>query len=354
MVHAKNVTWILVGLLTILVLINTYTALSINGLTNDLAATADEANRPAKIQLVTLTNAACTDCYDVTTVADAIKTENVEITEEKSIEYTDAEAQALIETYGIEKIPTIIVTGELSKATLSGLEERDDALILADLTPVYYDISSGTYRGRIQIKQIINEDCEECYDMDNFIQVLQTVMVISSQETVNLADAEEDIAMYNLAELSAIIISGDLELYPEIVPSLEALGTYVGEELILTSKLNPPYWDLTENEVKGLVTITYLTDESCGDCYNVNVHTAVLENYGLYLAEELTIDISSTEGQEILEKYEITKVPTIILSADASHYQAITDVWESVGTIENDGSYVFRELDLVSGNYTSL
>ncbi len=351
-----KITWALTGLLAILVLVNVYITFSMGQIANEFQAESEETTRAAKIDLITITESSCTDCFDISTIVNGIKKANVEVTSEQTLEYSDETAQALIEKYGIEKIPTVIVTGEIEKqgSQIANLEKVDDALIFTNLDPVYVETSSGDYRGRVQVQLITKDDCEQCYDMSGFVKAISSLLSISDEETISLEDATELIAEYGLTELPAIILSGDLALYPETLAKLEALGTYDGEDLILTAKQNPPYWDLTSSEVIGLVSVTYLTDDSCEDCYDVNIHNTVLTNYGVYIAEETTTDISSKEGKKLLEDYNITKVPTIIVSKELIDYSSIIKVWEDVGTVEEDGSYVFRELDLVSTNYTSV
>ncbi|MDP3728040.1 MAG: hypothetical protein Q8R18_01160 [bacterium] len=356
MKNAKNFIWILTGLVSILLIINLYLTLSTGYIADGLKIKAEELARPGEIQLVAIIDPSCTDCFDILRIIESVKTANVELTSQQIIEYTDEQAQVLIEKYNIEKIPTIIVTGEINKegSEISGLEEKSDALVFTNLDPVYFDLSSKEYKGRVQIQLITNSDCENCYDMSTFIDAIKDLVSISSEKLIELDDAKELIEKYSLTELPAIIISGDIELYPETASKLEAIGTFVGEDLVLSAKLNPPYWDLTEDKALGLVSLTYITDESCEDCYNVSIHKKVLENYGVFIAEETTIDISSDEGQALKKKYDLTKVPTIIASEDLKYYSGIEDVWEQVGTIEKDGNYVFRELDLVSKEYTTL
>ncbi|HIH14760.1 MAG: hypothetical protein QT08_C0009G0006 [archaeon GW2011_AR17] len=356
MANIKKITWILTGLIAVLLIVNVYITLSMSGIAEDLASDAKEKARAGEIQIITLADTSCTDCFDIMTAVDSVKTANVEVTSEQIIEYTDGTAQELIEKYNIEKIPTIIVTGEINKegSEIPGLEEESDALIFTNQDPVYFDISANEYKGRIQVKLITNSDCEDCYDMTKFIAALKDLVIISNEETIELDDAKELIEKYSLAEVPAIIISGDIELYPDTANKLEVIGTYIEEDLILTAKLNPPYWDIAEDKALGLVFLTYITDDSCENCYNVNIHKTVLENYGVFIAEESTIDISSDEGKALKEKYNLTKVPTVIVSEDLQYYSGIEKIWEQVGTIEEDGSYVFRELDLVSKEYTTL
>lgn len=351
-----KITWGLTALLAILVLVNVYTTWSMADIANEFKAETEELSRAAEIEIITIIDSSCTDCFDTSAVVQKIKGANVEVTSQQDLEYSDEAAQALIEKYSLEKIPAVIVTGEINKegSPISGLETKDDALLFLNPDPVYLELSSGDYRGRINIEIIEKEDCEECFDLSEFVSAISDVMSVSSEKTRSLEDATDLIAEYSLSEVPAVILSGDLELYPEILTKLETLGSYVGDDLILTAKLNPPYWDITSEEIKGLVSVTYLTDDACEDCYNVNIHKTVLKNYGVYIAEESTVDISSDEGQDLLKEYNITKVPTIIASADLEYYDGINEVWEGVGSIEDDGVYVFRELDLVSANYTSI
>ena len=44
-----------------------------------------------------------------------------------------------------------------------------------------------------------------------------------------------------------------------------------------------------------------------------------------------------------LKKYKITSLPTILLRGDLEEYQVFLQIWNSVGTKEADGTYVFRE-----------
>ncbi len=356
MINVKKVTWILIGVISLILLLNFYSTFSIYDLAKDLELVNAELKRPAEIKIITITDTSCADCFLIFTVMDNIKSSNVAVISEEILEYTEDTAQALISQYNIEKVPTIIVTGEINKegSEISGLTAVDDALILTSIEPVYIETSTGEYRGRVQIETITNSNCEECFDLSEFVDSLTEIMSVTEETSKDLSDASDEVEKYSLTEVPAIIIKGDLELYPELLSSLEALGTYVGKDLILTTKLNPPYWDLDTNKIKGLVDITYITDDSCKDCYNVKIHKTVLEGYGIYINSETTIDISSKEGLDLLKEYNITKVPTIIASEDMQYYDGINKVWDQVGTIDQDGNYIFRKLNLVSDKYTDL
>lgn len=354
--NVKKLSWILVAVIAVLVLYNAYTSLTMGHNVSVQNAVQEEATRAAKIDIITITDSSCADCYDVSAVVTKLKAENVAVQSEKVLDLQGSEAQALLSTYDIQKIPTLIVTGEIDRNSsgISGLERKDDALIFRDVPPVYYDVATGSYMGRVQFKTIVNSACTDCYDISKFTTALKAALSVSSETSEDMKDASADIAAYNIKELPALIITGDLSLYPKVEASLAQLGTRVGDALVLTANSSPPYWDLASDSIKGLVIVTYITDQSCATCYNVKIHKTVLENYGVAVKNETTVDISSSEGQALVEKYNITSVPTIVVSSDLKYYASLAKVWSQVGVVASDGSYVFTKIDLVSANYTKL
>ena len=64
------------------------------------------------------------------------------------------------------------------------------------------------------------------------------------------------------------------------------------------------------------------------------------------------VDLSSDKGKELVQKYSIEKVPTVILSDEVRVYPSSTGLGQFF-SLEKDGSYVFRQLDVV-GAYKDL
>jgi len=50
------------------------------------------------------------------------------------------------------------------------------------------------------------------------------------------------------------------------------------------------------------------------------------------------------EAQDLIQKYSIKLLPTLILSEDIFEYQQASKILEKLGTKESDGSYVLRSL----------
>ncbi len=101
--------------LIIFALYNIYQGKSFRVLFEEKLAEAKEAARPAELQL-TIISTTCYDCYDINAVVDILELAGDNITSKKELVFLSEEANRLIKEYQIDKVPTIIVTGELNKS----------------------------------------------------------------------------------------------------------------------------------------------------------------------------------------------------------------------------------------------
>lgn len=252
---AKEKTQLVLWLAVVLVAVMLYNNYSLTTTLKPLISMA-KAREPASLQFTEIVDSSCANCFNISLIANAIKSLNVE-SEQEILEYTSAKAQQLISKYSIKKIPTLIVSGEIDKLTI-------------------------------------------------------------------------------WSQLPGEIVDGVFVLNDSI----------------------PPYRNLETDNIEGLVTLITLTDSSCAGCYNTANHKIALSAYSVYLDKELTYDINSTDGKNYLKKYNITIVPTILISPEISAYTGLKTDWKklNLGTIESDGWYVFRSTDVLGrwGNYTTL
>jgi len=198
----------------------------------------------------------------------------------------------------------------------------------------------------IEVTLIAPSSCERCIDGNILVKEIekQNVRLLSSQTV--LSDSEEGSALietYGITRVPAIVIQGEYDK-GIVKETLEALGgTQQGDALVIEVLL-PVYLDLTNNEMVGLVDVTYITDSSCSDCYDPTQHKAILENnFGLTVQSERTVDTQSTEGRALVEQYALKQAPTVLLSSQALAYQRLVKAWQEVGTQEEDGTFVFRK-----------
>lgn len=346
----------LVIILGVILLVNVFLIANLNTKLSEKIGEIKESAKPALVELLVLKDSKCDDCFDIDSIVDNIKKSNVNVTKEKTIEANSDEGKNLIERYEIEKLPTVILTGEVNKTNIRDMDEKQDALVFTALQPPYIN-SEGEVVGRVTVTHLLETSCDDCNDLGNLVKQFKSSGVSVFKENWVNSDSlygKELIKKYNIKKLPTIIFSPDLGEYDDIMENWQLFGSSEDDDsfVIRTAEaVGIPYYDLEKNRVAGLVDITYLTDESCEECYDAGVHkTIVTERFGIKLGSETSVDISSEEGKQLIEKYNITSVPTVILSEDAIVYSTLRQVWAGVGSIEDDGSFIFRNILAMRGS----
>lgn len=321
-----------------------------------------ESTRPASLSMTRIVDANCLTCTTVGSLSDPIKNNtNVNLGDVKTLEFSSIDAKALIMKYNITKIPALIVTGEFKKDNVVSIWGQLGARMLTDAVivetnPPYIDTQTSQEVGLVSVSYIVDPSCSVCANMTNVVTLFeQQGMKVAGTKTVdyNSTEGKQDIQNYNIQHVPAIIFSNDINAYPQIhqllsqVNSTERNGSFAFHTTI------PPYLDLAQNKIFGLVNVIVLNDSSCKTCYDPNAHFSILQRFGVAVVGNVTYDVNSTEGQALITKYNITKVPTILLSPDASYYQSLVTAWNPVGTIEKDGWFVFRSAE-VMGTYRNI
>lgn len=307
-----------------------------------------EATKPADISIYTIEEA-CEDCFNIDDILNSIKKQNINIKEENRL--TKDQASDLITKYNIQKLPTIIITGEIEKLSLSGFEENNKALLFNSQLPPYYDLSTNSIAGLVELTIINDPTCTECIDLTQVVLPLKQIMTIVKEETLTKSQALSLIEKYNIGKVPTLILSKDVSLYEEIASNWNVYGTVEDDGTYVFRQVLPPYKDLDTNTIRGMVDVIYITDNTCSECYDIKLHKPILERFGIYIKKEETKDI--TQAKSLLDKYNIEKVPTLLLVGDVEPYESLTQVWSQVGTVEDDGTYVFRDTKQM-GKYRDL
>ena len=335
---------LLVIVLGIILLINLSLTFSFKNTAEAKIEEIKELTRPAEIHLTIIKNSACDDCFELNNVISSIKNNNVEVINEETLDFNSKKARELVKEHNVQKIPTVLVFGEIEKSGNMGLDKSDDALIFADVKAPYFDIISNKVAGKVSVTYINDQTCEKCTDLSSFIQQLKQLGVaIVDEKAIDIKDAAALISRYRLDKVPALIFSKDLSAYEDLTQNWQVGGTVESDGRYILRTINPPYFDLNSDKVVGLIDIVYLLDEKCEDCYDVEVHKQILTSPGgfdLSFNSEKKIDISDDEGKELVEKYNIEKVPTVILSNDVSVYPFVESL-QRFFTIGWDGSYIF-------------
>ena len=350
----------LIILLGILVIINVFLTFNLNKETQKSVEAVKEKLKPAKVELVVLKNSRCSSCFDSSTLVSYIKKANINITRERSFEFNSPEGKDMISRYKIERIPSVIVTGEIDKISIQGLLRKENALVTAVIEPPYTDVRTGEIKGRVALYYLKAPKCDKCIELAPLISQIKSAGVKILDEKTILADSDEGKELskkYSIDFAPAIILSKDADAYeimqkawPQI-GSRETDGSYVFRGGIQYPNL--PSINLTTGRLRGLVDVVYLGDKNCSQCYNVQQHKQVLEkSFTMKLDKEESYDIEDPKGKELIAKYNITQVPTAILSDEVGIYPS-AQVLRQFYSLEKDGSYVFRKLSVV-GTYKDL
>ncbi len=344
--------------LIVILLYGLYQTVSINSMIKSRIAEAEEAARPAILQLTTIEDQNCKDCFSINSVVNRIKSNNINITKEDALYSISSEAKELIKKYNLKKVPAIILTGETAKAKLNGFEARDDALIFSEIKPPYVDLALNNIVGRVSSTIIKDSACEKCPDMANMLKLIKDAGIkVTAESTLEISEAEAKslIEQYSIRSLPAMILSKDISAYENIAANWKSIGTVESDGSYIARSTMPPYLNLTTNKVVGLVDLIYVTDKSCTECYDPKTfHEPIIERFGVAINSKKELDVSDEAAKSLIEKYSIKKAPTIILAGDVSAYAGLVSAWKSVGTVESDSAYVFRNVEIAGEPYKDL
>ncbi len=279
------------------------------------------------------------------------------------VTHDSTEGAALIEQYSITKLPSLVISKEagdnedFSNVWVLGIGtvEGDGNFVFRELYPPYYDMDSASVKGMVDAYVIApDENCLACEDLNGYLDFLageQVLVYFTGRTQYNQSEpeAQELIGKYNITKLPVFILGKDISTYSIFDDQISGLVSQESDGYYVLRELLPPYTDVETGEVKGAVSIVYLTDPSCEDCFDPVGLTSGMVSFGIYIAEERTVELNSTEGQALLVKYNISKVPTMLVSPDASMYPGFTDAWAELnGPQAEDGWYVFNSHELIT------
>ncbi len=314
---------------------------------------AQEQLEPAILEVIMI-KADCENCFNIDKALEDLKKQNVNVTQENILRADSAEGKDILQKYGIEKLPALIIKGEIEKEQLKGYFDRigdikKDVVVYTSLIPPYYDLVQKRVVGEVTLTHLIDSSCKECASLDDFAEALKKLMFVKEEKLVlyDSPEGKELIKRFDIKHIPALLISQEINAYPEVQQQLLTAQAREKNGFYAVHSTVPPYRNLTSNKVVGLVAFIMLKDDSCKECYDVTVNKQILQRFGMHLATEKTYDISSQEGKVLVAKYNITNVPMILVSPEASVYPIFVNAWDDVGNIEKDGWYVMRFPEIV-------
>jgi hypothetical protein len=318
------------------------------------ATSNQQAGMPAIELFILVGN--CEQCEDVGRIVQSFERADINITRKTKLDYGSREASSLIQKYDIKKLPAVIVKGDIDNIEVQGFEKRQDAFVFVTESVPYLETDTGKVKGLVHVFVVTAPLCNVCGDFNSALRLLEERGVAMLPAEFVEYDSERGkqlVKDFNLSRIPALLISTEIDEYP-IGQNVKQAGFSVRKQHYVVDNV-VPYVEPGTGKLRGLVEVTMLVDNNCTECYDVNMHIQILKGFGLFISRQDTVDISSEEGQALLGKYNITKIPTIIITGDMEPYASFDEVWAQVGTVESDGAYVFRNMEaLGDANYVDL
>jgi len=317
-----------------------------------------EINKQYSAKIIEI-NGDCEDCFEIKSLTDLIiKENNLKITSRETLDYNSKEAKDIINKYNIKTIPSLVIFSKnIEKIKIENdiFSIKKDYAVFDKSVP-YIDLKTNEINGFVDITEIKTDKCKECASLSSMKSQLEKYGVkVENYEIINSSSiaGKEIISKNELNFAPALLISKDIEEYWWIFPQIKDSLVEKQDYYVLKNQI-APYIDIKTGNIKGKVDVTYIEDKSCSDCFNVTELKGSFESFGIYIDGEKYTDISSSEGKDLLIKYNITEIPTIILSKEIQDYESIKETLKQVGSFEKDNVFVFRKLDILNVKYQTL
>ncbi|PIO00350.1 hypothetical protein COT72_01435 [archaeon CG10_big_fil_rev_8_21_14_0_10_43_11] len=210
------------------------------------------------------------------------------------------------------------------------------------------------------ITLISEQSCTDCYDVRAFADGL-ALSTNSNYTRVDVYDRTSErgkqlIERYNITLVPTIIFSPRANQNTTNRLVLR-LSTVEDDGNLVMRYLNPPYKNLTSNTVlAGQPNITFIINQECSVCFTIDLFIDLFRAYGIYSQYAFVLSHTSEHGKEIIARYNITAIPSVVLDSRGAHYTAFMhEAWPELGSIETDGALVFRNVSAVgNGAYFDL
>lgn len=208
----------------------------------------------------------------------------------------------------------------------------------------------------LQLTIIEDENCKGCASLDSVLKFIKSQNVkIVSEKTVDFKSDNGKILIedYKITKLPTLLVVGEINKSDQLKQVLPKMGD-VNQNTFVLRQVQPPFEEVATGKVRGLVNLILVGDSQCKDCYDVNQHKQLLSNgFGISPVSTTLVDAYGKLGRKVVSDYKITQVPTFVLSGDVSVYSNLVSIWEKIGSVEKDGSYIFRDVKQM-GKYVSL
>ncbi len=312
---------------------------------------------PSRVELRMVVDPGCADCFNLSPLLDSLQgTSSLRVVQSRWVDGRSPEGRELAREHNLSRAPALVATGEVLRSRMTwesaGGRLHDGAAVVEPAGYPYTDLSSGSVVGRVSATVVGAPGCPDCADPWVVLspQLARFGVSIPSPRMVE-GGSPEGLALrerYRIEKLPGLVLSPEASLYPGLVRAWLGAGSAEADGALVLRNNAPPYLNATSGRVEGRVRLVSLADASCPACYNTTLLERTFASMGVVFGEARRLDAASGEGADLVRKYNITRVPTVLLSSDAGLYAEIASLWSRVGSVEPDGWWVFRRPDLIA------
>lgn len=101
--------------------------------------------------------------------------------------------------------------------------------------------------------------------------------------------------------------------------------------------------DSNQSADAAKVRVTIITKKDCVDCWDVNLLIDALKQNNVNITGQETVYIDDAKTKTLIDKYKITKVPTVLVAGELEKNDSLKQIWQTLGEII-DNVFVFRQV----------
>ena len=199
----------------------------------------------------------------------------------------------------------------------------------------------------VKIIKLTTPNCQDCFDVNTAVNNFKKQNVKVEEEktlTFDSLEASAFIKQFAIKKVPTYFVTG--EVTKNSLENFVKESGEVRDNTFIFTKLSPVFMDTETKQEMGRVIATLITDPFCSKCADVKSLVDYFKKTGVKVKEIREFTWNSYDGQGVINQYKITKVPAFIFSPEFDLYDNAKSTWQNFGTVENDKTYIARNLPL--------
>ncbi len=198
-----------------------------------------------KVRIITFNYDKCDVCMDINQIILYLNQSGV---------YIESIKEGNAEEFGIKKLPSLAFSDDILayRGIVLSISEylnittiNGKRYFVFEPFPPYYDVDKERIIGKVNLIYVVNNTCENCYDVTIHKQVLQRLGIYIENETYKKYDELNEDIKEKISIIPTVVVEGDLFAYRNLESVLKQVG-YWDEKLFIFT--NPEALGLNESK----------------------------------------------------------------------------------------------------------